>query len=151
MIQRIQTIYLFAAVIFMLLFYLFPIAIFTTEIFSFEFFNCHITHPENLKPNIPLFPLAVLPVLSMLTSFIAIFLYKNRKLQMRLGKVNMFLVFTILAVTVVYFIKLKNLLDGSVQYGFSAIFPILSFVSIVLANRAINSDEKLIKAADRIR
>ena len=151
MIQRIQTIYLLLAVIFMLLFYIFPIAIFTTDIFAFEFFNCHITHPENLQPPLPLLPLAILPMFSIIVSLVAIFLYKKRKPQRRLGKVNMMIVFIVIIITVFYFFKIKEFLDGSVQYGFSAIFPVLVFVMLLLANKAIKKDDDLVKAADRIR
>ena len=151
MIQRIQTIYLLLAVIFMLLFYIFPIAIFTTDIFAFEFFNCHITHPENLQPPLPLLPLAILPMFSIIVSLVAIFLYKKRKPQRRLGKVNLMIVFTVIVITIFYFFKIKEFLDGSVQYGFSAIFPVLVFVMLLLANKAIKKDDDLVKAADRIR
>lgn len=151
MIQRVQTIYLLIATILMLLFYIFPIAIFTTDTFSFEFFNCHLTHPENLEPPITLLPLAILPSLSIVISFVSIFLYKKRKLQMRLGKINLLLIFTITVVTILYFLKLSELLNGSVQYGFSGIFPVLAFIITAMGISAINKDEKLVKSIDRIR
>ena len=151
MIQRIQTIYLLLAALFMLLFYIFPIAIFNTDVFAFEFFNCHLTHPEDLKPPITLTPLAILPSISILISFISIFLFKKRKTQMRMGKVNMLLIFTIIGTTVLYFFKLSDLLDGTVQYGFAGVFPLLAFITTIMANSAINSDEKLVRSADRIR
>ena len=151
MIQRVQTIYLLLAVVFMLLFYIFPIATFTTDIFAFEFFNCHITHPENLQPPLPLLPLAILPLFSIIGSFVAIFMYKNRKSQRRLGKINMMTVFTVIIITVFYFFKIKDFLDGTVQYGFAAIFPVLVFVMLAFANKAIKKDDDLVRAADRIR
>ena len=151
MIQRVQSIYLLVASIFMLLFYVFPIAVFTTSTFAFEFFNCHITHPENLEPPITLAPLAILPLLSILISFVTIFLFKKRKIQMRLSKINLLLIFTIIVVTILYFLKISELLDGDVQYGFSGIFPILAFIVTIMAHSAINKDEELVRSADRIR
>lgn len=135
----------------MLLFYMFPIAIFTTDTFSFEFFNCHLTHPENLEPPITLLPLAILPFFSILISFITIFFFKKRKIQMRLAKINLLLIVTIIVVTILYFIRLSQLLEGDIQYGFSGIFPVLTFIITILAFSAINKDEKLVKSADRIR
>ncbi|MDA3890144.1 MAG: DUF4293 domain-containing protein [Salinivirgaceae bacterium] len=151
MIQRIQSVYLLIAAICMLLFYMFPIAVFTTEAYTFEFFNCHITHPENLEPPIALLPLAVLPVLSMLLGLVVIFLFKNRKLQMRINKINMLVVISVIAIAGFYFSKIRALLNGEVSYGFALVFPILTIVFLILANRAINYDEKLVRAADRIR
>ena len=151
MIQRIQTLYLLAAAVFMVLFYLFPIAIFTTDTFAFEFFNCRLTHPENLKPPITLVPLAILPLLSIVLSMTAIFMFKKRKLQMRLGKLNMLILLTVMSVGVFYLYRIGGLLGGDVSYGYSGIFPVVTFVIIIMANRAIKSDDDLVRAADRIR
>jgi len=151
MIQRIQSVYLFLAALFLMLFYFFPIASFTTNTFSFEFFNCHITHPENLKPPIALLPLAIFPFLSVILSFVSIFLFKKRKLQLRIGKLNLLTVFITIGISIIYFLKLKSLLEGTIQFGFSGLFPIITFVMLILANRAIQHDENLIRAADRIR
>lgn len=151
MIQRIQTIYLFFAALFILLYYMFPIAVFTTDAYVFEFFNCHISHPENLQPPVTMVPLAILPLFSLLLSLISIFLFKRRKLQMRLGKINMLMVFTTLVVSVFYFFKINDLLAGTVNYGFSTLFPMLAFAMIFMANKSIRKDENLIRSADRIR
>jgi len=151
MIQRIQSVYLLVAAICMLLFYMFPIAVFATDAYVFEFFNCHISHPENLEPPVALLPLAILPIFALLLSFVAIFLFKNRKMQMRLNKINMLLVIFVIALAIFYFFRIEALLNGKTSYGLSLIFPILSFVLLVLANRSINKDEKLVRAADRIR
>lgn len=151
MIQRIQTLYLLTAAVFMVLFYMFPIAIFTTDTFAFEFFNCRLTHPENLKPPITLAPLAVLPLFSILLSLVAIFMYKKRKFQMRLGKLNMMVLLVVGVVSVFYLYKIGGLLGGDVTYGYSGIFPVLTFIILVMANRAIKSDDDLVRSADRIR
>jgi len=151
MIQRIQSVYLFVAAVFMLLFYMFPIAVFNTGSFSYEFFNCHITHPENLKPPVALLPLALMPLFSVILSFVAIFMYKKRKLQMRLGKINMLIIFTILISMIFYIYRIDNMLVSRVKYGFSGIFPLLTFVLVFMANKAIKRDDDLVRSADRIR
>ncbi len=151
MIQRIQTVYLLLATLFMFLFYIFPVSIFITDLFTYEFHNCHITHPENIEVPVTLIPLAAIPLLSGLISFVTIFLFKNRKLQIKLGKINMLVILSVLGLTVYYFIKISNLLGGEVKYGIAGIFPVLAFIMIILANKAIKKDEELVRAADRIR
>ncbi len=151
MIQRIQSLYLLVAAAFMFLFYLFPIATFTTNDFVFEFFNCHITHPENLEPPVALLPLAIIPFLSIVTSLFTVLMFKKRRLQLRLGKVNYGLVFLTLVFVVFYFFRINKMLATDFTYGFSIIFPILTLILIYLANKNIKKDEKLVRAADRIR
>lgn len=151
MIQRIQSVYLLIAAVFMFLFYLFPIAIFTTDAFAFEFFNCHITHPENLEPPVALLPLAILPFLSLLFSLLSVFLFKNRKLQIRINKLNILLLVLVIVAVAFYFVRINNLLEGTVAYGFSGIFPLVTLVLVFMANKAIRRDDNLVRAADRIR
>lgn len=151
MIQRVQSVYLLLAAVLMFVFYLFPIATFTTDAFAFEFYNCHITHPENLEPPIALLPLAILPFISLLLSLISIFLFKKRKLQLRVNKLNLLVLLFVVAAVVFYFVRIGNLLGGDVKYGFSGILPLVIVVLVLMANKAIKNDEKLVRAADRIR
>ena len=151
MIQRIQTIYILLAALFMVLFYLLPIATFITDDFAFEFFNCHLTHPDDAKSLVTLIPLAILPSITVLISVISILLFKKRKIQMHLCKINMLLIATTIIVGVFYFLKIADLVDGSVQYGFAVIFPLLAFVTTAMANSAIKKDDDLVRSADRIR
>jgi len=151
MIQRIQTVYLLLATILMVLFYIYPIATFTTSTFQFDFFNCHITHPKDLPPPIALLPLAILPTISILMSTISIFLYKKRKTQILLGRINTLFILLTIITTVLYYLRIDNLLKGTSSIGFAGIFPILAFVFIIMANSAIKKDEELVRSADRIR
>lgn len=151
MIQRIQSVYMLLAAAIMVIFYFFPIAVFSTNEFAFEFYNCHITHPENLEPPVALLPLAILPFISVLMSLVVIFMYKNRKLQRRLNKVNLLVLLLVVVAVVFYFFRIGNLLQGDVRYGFSGILPLIGMVLVFMANKAIKNDDNLVKAADRIR
>jgi len=151
MIQRIQSVYLLIAAAFMLLFYMVPICVFVTDTFSYQFFSCHLTHPENLEPPVALMPLTLLPILSAIISLYSIFLYKKRKLQMRMGKINMLLIFTVFVIMLLYIYRIDALLAGKVKIGFSGIFPLLAFIFIVMANKGIKHDDDLVRSADRIR
>ncbi|MBI9068543.1 MAG: DUF4293 domain-containing protein [Salinivirgaceae bacterium] len=151
MIQRIQSIYLFAAAVLAILFYLFPLAVFDNSTEVFEFYACHIKSSQNTDLGFNLIPLAVLPVLSTLISLLAIFSFKNRALQMKLGKLNYLVLFSVLIVSGIYFNKMSGIVNAAGNPGFIAIFPVISIIFVFMANRAIKKDDRLIKSADRIR
>jgi len=100
-------------------------------------------HFLNAKENIPIL---ILTVIIILGSLITIFLFKNRKLQLRL---TLFCLFFSLIVIALYFLQVKNYTQGS--YSLSAIFAIAVPVLLILAARGIRRDEKLVRSLDRIR
>ncbi|MFT5724790.1 MAG: glucan phosphoethanolaminetransferase (alkaline phosphatase superfamily) [bacterium] len=89
---------------------------------------------------------------SALLSFISIFLYKNRKLQLRL-------VFGIIVLTVVVFAAMylfsfgNHYTDVDTQRSIlmGSIIPIASLILALMAYRRIDKDEKLVRSLDRIR
>lgn len=87
---------------------------------------------------------------SAVLSLITIFLYKNRKLQFVLGRINIILNFILLGVMV----YLSQILSGGAaapEKGIGMLIPVISIVLIVLANKAIKRDEDLVKSVDRLR
>jgi hypothetical protein len=78
-------------------------------------------------------------------------MYKNRKLQILLGNINISSILFIIITTVLYYLRIANMIDGTPLLNYAGIFPILSLILIVLANSAIRKDEKLVRSADRIR
>ena len=83
-------------------------------------------------------------------SLIAIFLFKNRKLQFVLGRLNIILNFILLGVLVYQ----SQLLSGGAaapEKGIGMLIPLISIVFIALANKAIKRDEDLVKSVDRLR
>jgi hypothetical protein len=150
MIQRIQSIYLLIAGILVMLMYKIPIAIFSSGNVVYSLFACHIKHPETGDLVLNVLPMAVLPLLSMFLSFFALIKFKNRVFQIKLGKLNILILFALLAVESIFVVRLQGILgDGMPQ--FSAILPIISLLLIIMANRAIKKDENLVRSADRIR
>lgn len=92
----------------------------------------------------------VLLILSCGLSFFTIFLFKNRKLQFVLNRVNIFLQLILLGL----FIYAGLILSGESKIsmkGIEIILPAISIVLFVLANKAIKRDEDLVKSVDRIR
>lgn len=87
---------------------------------------------------------------SALLSLISIFLFKNRQLQFILGRLNIILNFILLGVL----IYRSQILSGGTavpEKGIGMLIPIISIVFIVLANKAIKRDEDLVKSVDRLR
>ncbi|MFD2726668.1 DUF4293 domain-containing protein [Hyunsoonleella rubra] len=83
-------------------------------------------------------------------SLITIFLFKNRKLQFVLGRLNIILNFFLLG----FFVYLSLNLSGETEVsekGIGMFLPIVSIVLLALANKAIKKDEDLVKSVDRLR
>ncbi len=87
---------------------------------------------------------------SALLSLIAIFLFKNRKLQFVLGRINIILNFILLGVFVYWSLTISGETQVS-EKGIGMIIPIISIVLLVMANKAIKRDENLVKSVDRLR
>ncbi len=92
------------------------------------------------------FFLLVLTGLSVLISFIAIFLYKDRKTQFKLtiGGILMAIVLLIL-----YFTQIKKFSSGN--FALTAVFAFAILVGYLMAARGIWKDEKLVKSLDKLR
>jgi len=87
---------------------------------------------------------------SALLSLISIFLYKNRKAQFVLGRLNIILNFILLGLFVYQSLNLSGETHVS-EKGIGMFLPIVSIVLLVLANKAIKKDEDLVKSVDRLR
>ena len=150
MLQRIQTIYLILA------------GIFISLTFYFSFATYSISN--ELKPftslgfnpfgqNIEIFPLYILVIISSLLIAISIISFKNRKRQIFINTANYFVLLALMVLVFINFNVFEPLQDTDIDisYGASLFFPIVSFVLVLMANRAVKNDEKLIKSMDRIR
>ena len=88
----------------------------------------------------------ILTVLSAVLALITIFLYKNRKLQLRLTYAGIFITIALLAL---YFIEMGYFDRGTIALW--AIFYFAILVCLILAARGILKDERLIRSMDRLR
>ena len=141
MIQRIQSIWLLLA------------AVFAAITFKFPFFsgNRTVDAATNVIEFTPLDAtttiwLSILTVLTGAVAFINIFLFDNRKLQLKLSYLGIFLSVLLL---VMYFIEMGKYSTGNITLWCIFPFAILGFY--ILAARGIWKDEKLIKSMDRLR
>jgi uncharacterized protein (UPF0333 family) len=79
-------------------------------------------------------------------AFAAIFLFGNRKLQLKLAIVGLLLAIGML---VVYFLEMQNFTSGTI--ALSCVFHFAVAALYIMAIRGIRNDEKLIKSLDRLR
>ncbi|HMW67121.1 MAG: hypothetical protein BWZ05_00484 [Bacteroidetes bacterium ADurb.BinA245] len=140
MIQRKQTLWLLFALTSALLTFFFP------------FYSGDKYVREHIVPNGEFvadvsFPVFVLTLLTILCTTTAIGLYKNRKIQFRIGLLA--LLFSILVI-VFYFKDIKvHFSKGHLLL--SSIFAFVVPVFIFLALRGIRRDEKLVKSLNKLR
>ncbi len=95
-------------------------------------------------------PIGFMFILSAILSFITIFLFKNRKLQFVMNRLNILLNFLLLGFIVYNVLNLSGETLVS-EKGIGTFLPILSVFLLVFANRYIKKDEDLVKSVDRLR
>jgi hypothetical protein len=83
-----------------------------------------------------------------IASLIAIFLYKSRKMQLRI--VLAALLVSIINL-VLFFMQTQKFVPGEGNFDLTAVFAIFVPVLLFFAIRGIRRDEKLVKSLDRLR
>jgi hypothetical protein len=143
MIQRVQTVYLLmASIISGVLIFVFNLwksiekSIFALDLFKSE---------SNVLKLIP-----ILFLVSAILAFVAIFIFKNRKLQFVIGRLTILINLILLGLLIYVSLTLPG--EASVsEKGIGMFIPILAILLLVLANKAIKKDEDLVKSVDRLR
>lgn len=85
------------------------------------------------------------------TAGFAIFQYKQRPFQVKLVRIALLVDIVLLVVLFVITDFLKKKLQVTPEYGVGILFPLISVVFLVLAQRSILKDERLVKSTDRLR
>jgi hypothetical protein len=136
MIQRIQTIYLIVSALVMgALFMWFPVVL-------------GADGSVIMERNEPL--LFGLIFVSIALSILSILNFKKRQTQFVINRLNIISNFVLLGVFVYRLLTLSGETIVS-EKGIGVLFPIISIVFLVLANKAIKRDEDLVKSVDRLR
>ena len=142
MIQRIQTVYLLLAAAFIIAMMCLPVAsLYTNGILSGSVYGCSIGVNVLLLVSYVVFGLAAA------VSLINIFVFKHRKIQMKLCTLG--IVLTILALVVLAYAIFTT--GDEVRPTMYASFPLVSIIFNTLASIAIRKDERLVRSADRLR
>lgn len=138
MIQRRQTLWLLLATVAAILTYKFPFVTGKEAIKNMQ--------ADKVLDAASDFFLLVLTGGSIILSAVTIFLFKDRKMQMRLCLLGLLLS----VVIIIRYILLMNKLT-STTLALYAILPFILLASYFLAFRDIRKDEKLVKSLDKLR
>jgi len=131
MIQRIQTLFLLAA---------------TGLLFSMFFANMAYFNTETIKyTNIP--TLLIMLIVTFTLSFITIFLYRHRILQIRISVLNSLIMLGFQGwILWMFFSK-----ETASAFSITAVFPIVAAILTFLAIRYIARDEAMVRSTSRLR
>lgn len=159
MIQRIQTVYLFAlfAIGFILIWQDPVYAYFdgATEPGSYVlmFWNSYSgTSPGKPVIYIPDMMTILISIAAMAFGVISIFFYKNRKFQMRMVLSSLMLCVLLECVLLTRYFTFQAGHDNhSGHLGIALIWPVLMSISALMAYRGIKADEEMVRSMDRIR
>ncbi len=156
MLQRIQSLYLVLVVLFAFLFLFFPIGSFrfNGETVAIALAGSNIATENFVGAYASMYRYALYALLLVVVVFTIniIFKYNRRLYQIRMGKINILFHLVLLVLSFFYLDHLRaSLPESTLSYGPSIFFPLVSLFLILLANRYILKDEKLVRAADRIR
>lgn len=145
MIQRIQSVWLLLA------------GLFTLAILFFNIYYFTSGAPANL-PGGEIrvgndYLSLVLVVLAAVLPVVAIFMFRNRKRQIMLSLVSIFLLLAFVGVTLWRVAEAgKAATQPAVSsYGVGSILPVISIIMLALAISGIRRDDKLVKSMDRLR
>lgn len=97
--------------------------------------------------------LKVVPVLFLVVAVLAIvsiLMFSNRKLQFVLNRFNILTNLILLGILLYYLLSLSGEMNIS-EKGIGVFIPIVNVFLLVLANKAIQKDENLVKSVDRLR
>ncbi|WP_373781704.1 DUF4293 family protein [Kaistella sp.] len=129
MLQRIQTIWIFLAII--------------GAIFLF------ITGQDfSLFGPVPFISFAC--VILVLLGFLSILSYKDRKRQIQLNNISLIINALLLGLLAYWLLTLSGGINFP-EKGIEPVFPLLSILCLLIANVYIRKDERLVKSVDRLR
>jgi nitric oxide reductase large subunit len=152
MIQRVQSIFLFLVFVVSVILIFFPLASFNIDGSVFQMNIMGFNGIDSLDVELPnVMLIGVLTALLGVMSLFTIFRFKNRKLQMKLIMINLFINFGLLGAIFYYSDSVANMLDIKPDYDIAAYFPVVSVLLLILANRNVRADEKLIRQSERLR
>lgn len=156
MIQRVQSVYLLLITVmmsFLLVWSYADVTLADGQILTFRThkieYNIGLENVSTYKVTIPVFALVMI---TGLLSFLNIFLFQHRIIQLRLCLLNSALLVFMVILMLIYYLNVGRSLHVSHHaFRFPAILPLVSFVMNVMAYRNIQRDEMIVKSYDRIR
>lgn len=155
MIQRKQSLFLILAVIAYAVCLFLPIASVSASGMGADsmVYNLGVVNGDSgISVSSTCLPLFLLLAVSAVISLATVFLYKNRKLQMNLCSIAslftglwyvdyLLMVFSIIPIPEV----------EATNFQFASCLPLVALILVLMARKGVSDDEKLVRAADRIR
>jgi len=156
MIQRIQTVYMFLAIVMLILCACMPIGTYYPEGMggAKTLYNLAIIDSASASWDFTCAGLVFFLALPAVFTAQNIFQYNNRKRQITYCKISIWLLvlwYVLYAVTATMLCPKGYTFDTNVLSLLPAILPTIGIIFLWLAKRGINHDEKLIRSIDRIR
>ena len=154
MIQRIQSIYLLFVVLLSGVSFYMPTATLTAAenavyLVSYKGI-CLIQATEQVFQS-PVWGITVFTLIIPILALITVFLFKNRKLQIKLVYINIACVVMYYASAAAYILVAAQRLQADWTLHFAVVIPLVCLILLVLAVSAIKKDEALVKSLDRLR
>ena len=158
MIQRIQTLFLALAFLASLFLFFLPFANVLTDLYYYKLFVYGFEdtnqNAESRFTFTTVLPLLLLNIFTAGFALVSIFLYKNRMQQVRFVRLGIFT--DIILIGLIFFIYariVENKLGETPNYLDEAgiYFPLIVLIFLILANRFIVKDERLVRSIDRLR
>jgi|SRR5690554_723781 len=153
--QRIQSLYLFLAILLNGFAFILNIGELKIEGMDYHFSFFGLTEFSTGEMLYASTSLAVINIVSIFISLLVILMFKKRQLQIKLCQLNLFVQLILLVAIFFLFDAAANSLNLDtevlLEYGPATYLVIVPLVFIYLAIRAIKKDEALVRAADRIR
>lgn len=153
MIQRIQTLFLLAALVCMLLLLFFPYGYIISpenEIIRFYVLGTEYSGQQN-EIVFPIIPVSINVIIVCLITLVTIFLYKKRMLQIRLSFFNLIMQLGTMILMYYFIYNANKTLGWELQVSFMIIMPLAAMILTFLAIRGIGRDEALVRSVNRIR
>ena len=145
MIQRKQSIWLFIAA-------LLNICVLFVDLYQTHSLVNGVDTPGQLRVS-DHYPSLLLVVVMGLLPIVTIFMFKDRKRQIRMTIISILSVGTFITLTLSRVSNLSKAVPQptSGNYWIGAVLPVIALVFLILAIVGIRSDDKLVKSVDRLR
>ncbi len=152
MIQRVQTLYLLIATIFTAILLFMPLAYFCGPVSTggITAWQIELTDALGETQIQPIYVVGILLLSSTLLPLITIFLYRKRKLQMRLCLIELFLLIISFGAFAYHYTRQNNADTGGMVSPLLFLL-LVAIVSVLMARWRIAKDEMLVRSLDRIR
>jgi hypothetical protein len=149
MIQRIQTLFLLGITAFsaLMIFLPFQEVISAGQTYLLKLSPATFTKDHKGFIHVPMF----LNVVIMILSIVTVFMFRNRKRQMKLSMILMLLSAILIGNLFVFHFIQGDPAAQTVNYKPASFFPVVNCILAFLARMFIKKDDELVRSADRIR